>query len=123
MSWDAELIDEDSAAVIGDWNYTHNVNAMAHLVLYPDADIPRSVFDEVFSPQNTPWWRLLDGRGGADGAALLGEIIAGLRATPERFRALNPANGWGNYEQFLALLEQMRDAVPAGARTRWSVSG
>lgn len=121
MSWDADLIDDDNV-VIASWNYTHNTNVMANLVLYPDTDTSRSVFDEVMSPRGTPWWQLLNGSG-ADGAELLGRILAGLRADPGRFRALNPTNGWGDYDQFVAILEQMRSAVPADAPTRWSVTG
>jgi len=35
---------------------------------------------------------------------------------------MNPDNGWGNYDQFLALLKKMRDAIPEWP-TVWSVSG
>lgn len=122
MGWDATLIDHDDE-VIASWNYTHNTNVMANLVLYPDIDTSRGVFDEVMAPQHTPWWQLVDGRSGADGAEQLGRIIAGLRADPNRFRALNPDNGWGDYDQFVGVLEQMRAMVPAGAVTRWSVTG
>jgi hypothetical protein len=54
--------------------------------------------------------------------AFLDRIITGLEADPTRFRAMNPDNGWGNYDQFLALLKKMRDAIPEWP-TVWSVSG
>ena len=60
---------------------------------------------------------------GADGAKLLARIVDGLRAEPDRFRALNPANGWGNYDDFVSLLEERRAAVPAGPTGCWSVIG
>ena len=33
-----------------------------------------------------------------------------LRAEPERFRKLNPPNGWGSYEVFLAFVEEVLEA-------------
>lgn len=123
MSWDAELIDADTSKTLAEWNFTHNTNVMANLVLYPNTDTSRSVAAEVFSPQNTPWWRLLDGTDGPEGAKLLDRIIAGLRADAARFQELNPANGWGDYDSFLAVLVQMRESIPVSGSVSWSVTG
>ncbi len=68
------------------------------------------------------WWDLLHGRTGPEGAQLLDRIIKGLAADPERFRAMNPENGWGDYDSLLARLTEMRDAVPEWPTT-WSVNG
>lgn len=123
MSWDAELVNAGTGDTIGEWNFTHNTNVMANLVLHPDTDTSRTVAQEVFAPQNTSWWRLLDGTDGPEGAKLLDRIIDGLRADPARFRQLNPTNGWGDYDSFLTVLVQMREAIPASGPVSWSVVG
>ena len=122
MSWDADLIDDATGDVVYETNYTHNVNMMANLVLNPDTDTSQTVFEEVFAPKQPSWWVALDGLSGAAGARYLDRIIEGLRADPPRFRALNPENGWGDYDRFVARLEEMRDAVPEAPST-WRVSG
>lgn len=123
MSWDASLID-DRGHVEGDWNYTHNCNGMANAVLDPDYQ-QRSVAEEVFrfvDKSHVSWWKRLDGLSGQEGRKLLDAIITGLEAEPERFRAMNPENGWGDYDSFLAVLREMCGAVPDW-QTVWSVSG
>jgi hypothetical protein len=110
VSWDATLID-DRGHVEFDVNYTHNCNGMANAVLNEDA-----------SETGHSWWRELDQKNGLESVGFLNRIISGLEADPHRFRAMNPDNGWGDYDSFLALLKRMRDAVPAWP-TAWSVSG
>ena len=109
MSWDADLID-DRGHSEGDWNYTHNTSRMANAVLF-DAEFPET------------WWKHLDGMTGADGAALLDRIIRGLEADPARFRAMNPENGWGDYDSFLGVLREMHKASLVEWPTKWSASG
>ncbi len=123
MSWDATLTRSDTGEDVADWNFTHNCNVMANLVLYPDTDTSRTTFQEVFTPQDPSWWKCLHGMDGRQGAEFLGRIVTGMRADPDRYRKLNPDNGWGDYDAFLAVLEEMRAAVPAGTPTRWSVVG
>lgn len=125
MSWNAYLID-DRGHVEGDWNYTHNTNVMANVVLYPDYDPTLGVGEEVLGlgrgrPKST-WWKDLDGLTGPEGAALLNRIIKGMEADPEKFRKMNPDNGWGDYDRFLAVLIEMRDRVPEWP-CRWEVNG
>lgn len=124
MSWDAWLTD-DRGHSEGDWNYTHNCNGMANAVLYADYDTTQTTWNEVFhaDPNRPSWWRVLNGMSGLDGAMFLTNIIKGLEAEPERFRAMNPDNGWGNYDDFLRLLTQMRDAVPENWPSVWGSSG
>lgn len=107
MSWDADLYD-DRGHCEGDWDYTHNCNRMANEVLADDSET---------------WWRRLNGMKGHDGAAFLTRIITGLEAEPDRFRAMNPENGWGDYDTFLKTLTDMRDRVPENWPTVWSTSG
>lgn len=127
MSWTAVLRD-DRGHVEGDWNYTHNTNVVANLALDPNYH-PLSTFDEVFrvSPEakaSAPsWWKQLDSMSGAEGGELLGRIIQGLEADPDRFRAMNPENGWGDYDGFLDVLKEMHRASLVEWPTRWEVSG
>ena len=125
MSWDAYLTN-DRGHEEGEWNYTHNCNGMANAVLYDGYDETLTTAEEVLGigrgrPSQT-WWRELDGLSGPEGAALLDRIITGLEADPERFRAMNPENGWGDFDSFLKVLTEMRSAVPEWPCT-WSASG
>lgn len=135
MSWDAHLTD-DRGHTEGDWNYTHNTSRMIYAVL-EDAGIvlpadtrPCQWLDREkgqwhYAPNghgSVPWWDHLDGMSGPDGAAYLHLIIRGLEADPERFRAMNPPNGWGDYEGLLKILTEMRDRVPEWPTT-WGASG
>lgn len=120
MSWDADLFQEFGPA-LGEWNYTHNCNGMANAVLYDDYE-QQSVFEEVFTPTHVTWWDRLNGMDGIESSKFLETIIRGLERDPERFRAMNPGNGWGNYDSFLATLKEMKAAIPE-ARVRWETSG
>ena len=153
MSWDAYLIDptvephcdcfRDCAggdaceypaypSISGDWNYTHNCNGMIEavidqMVLLPaGVDSTRKPFWTAMGNKNMgrgSWWDLLDGLDGPAGAEFLSVIIKGLEAEPERFRAMNPGNGWGDYDTLLETLREMRDAVPSNTPSRWRVGG
>lgn len=105
MSWDASLVD-DRDQVVGEWNFTHNTSRMIYTAL----------------PLLKPWWAQLSGLSGPEGAAFLHGIIKGLEADPERFRAMNPPNGWGDYDSLVAVLTAMRNAVPEWPTT-WHASG
>jgi hypothetical protein len=104
VSWDATLVD-DYRHVATHWNYTHNCNRMAN-----DAAGVKS------------WWRELDGMSGPEGGAFLTRVVAGLRADPDRYGAMNPDNGWGDYDRFVAVLDDMRRSVPEWPTT-WRVDG
>jgi hypothetical protein len=133
MSWDAWLTD-DRGHDEGEWNYTHNTNAMANTILTDDElmagairwwtarDRPDVVAKIQGGLNAGTWWQCLDGLPGPEGAALLHRIIQGLEADPEGFRAMNPPNGWGNYDDLLTVLTAMRDRVPEWPTT-WSTSG
>jgi hypothetical protein len=113
MSWDAWLID-DRGHEEGSWNYTHNTNRMANAVIDDEFDVQPGEW--------RTWWARLDGLSGPEGAAMLDRIIRGLQADPARFEAMNPENGWGNYDSFVKVLTEMRNAVPEWP-TKWSASG
>lgn len=139
MSWNAHLVD-DRGHTEGDWNYTHNCNGMANIAAEEaGVDIPidttecwalpakpGGAFGLTHYPTGTgdrlSWWRHLDGMSGPEGASFLDKIIRGLEADPDRFRAKNPENGWGDFDSFLKTLTEMRNAVPEWP-TKWSVNG
>lgn len=113
MSWDISLID-DRGHTEGDWSYTHNCNSMIEHVLGDAlAGTPEPFWSSSESGLGRrSWWTLLNGKSGRDGQNLLAAIIIRLEAEPERFRAMNPPNGWGDYDSLLEVLRAMRDAVP-----------
>ena len=131
MSWDAYLYD-DRGHLDGEWGYTHNCNGMANTALRESGyDVPWDEtscqrfrdgrwFTEPYGHQS--WWKVLNGMDGPRGAELLGRIIRGLEADPERFIAMNPPNGWGDYDSFLLVLRDMHKSVPEWP-TVWSTSG
>lgn len=117
MSWDVSLYD-DRGHCEGDWNYTHNCNPMIDAVLQAEPD------ESTFAPHvfGSCWWKNLDGMEGKQGSEFLSRIITGLSGDPERFRAMNPSNGWGNYDQMLSIFQEMRDRVPEWPCV-WKASG
>jgi hypothetical protein len=134
VSWDADLTD-DRGHVEREWNYTHNCNGMANAVLTPEelheggvrwwAKRNRQDVIDRAEADGRPlgsWWDCLDGMEGPEGAAFLDRIIRALEGEPERFVAMNPENGWGDYDSFLKRLTEMRDAVPEWP-TKWTTSG
>ena len=112
MGWWAHLTD-DRGHTEGDWNYTHNCAVMAWVAL-DTAGQP--------VPEGESWWMKLSGLPGPEGAAYLHTIVRELETDPDRYRAMNPSNGWGDYDSFLATLVDMRNAVPEWPTT-WHASG
>ena len=76
-------------------NYTHNCNKMADvaglygIVWRPEENCIVTASD-LISPLETG--------------------IAAMEADPEKFRALNPDNGWGSYDTFIPWLRRYLDA-------------
>lgn len=76
-------------------NVTHNLNRMAMEV---------GIYQCLWHPEDvgvTHAHQLIDP---------LRAAIRAMLADPERFRAHNPANGWGDYEGFLAFCRRLADA-------------
>lgn len=99
------------------FNYTSNVAPMIYRAL-EGAGIGLEAEER--------WWQRLDGMSGPEGRDFLDAVITQLEADPERFRAMNPPNGWGCYDGpdgVLGVLRKMRDAVPDDEGSAWHVSG
>jgi len=75
-------------------NYTWNISPMW---------VEAQVFNELKA----------GGKRGSEIGAALVTGLARMRADPERYRALNPANGWGSYEGALQTLGEIVQAVQA----------
>jgi hypothetical protein len=113
MSWDISLLCNCCGHQIVDENYTHNTSKMIYTVL-------REKGYEL--GDNESWWARLNGMSGPEGAAFLHLIIKGLEADPVRFRAMNPDNGWGDYDRLVGILSKMMLSVPEFSTT-WSGYG
>lgn len=109
MSWDAGFyVTADGHSVhFRDWNYTHNCNRMANEVLGGEAS----------------WWQALDGSDGVLGSNLLGIVLMAFDADPDHFRALNPDNGWGDFDSFRSTLREMYETSRKFPTGRWAVGG
>jgi hypothetical protein len=94
MGWDFSM----GAAVAADGglvslegyeaNYTFNVSPMFYAAL---TEVEGGI-------------RGLNGKTGEVAGLLLERAIERMRAEPERYRAMNPVNGWGNYDGAVDLL-------------------
>ena len=85
-----------------DWNYTYNVSRMWY---------------EVFPKAN----KMVDIDGLTCEASLpvLQHFRDTLKADPERFKALNPPNGWGCYESFVEAIEKLIGAAKKYPNCVW----
>jgi hypothetical protein len=93
MSWDITLTEKQWADVevaeIG--NYTYNVSKMYVVA------IGKSISD-------------FHGMKAIDAVDILSKGYTEMRDNPEKYKAMNPENGWGNYEGALAYLGSLLDA-------------
>lgn len=120
MGWYAHLADYE-------WNFTHNTNGMIEWVL---GDAVAGTSQPWWSKLgghdglgHGAWWDLLDGKTGHQAAPLLDGIVEGLSKQPNRFREMNPPNGWGNYDMLLTILSEMRDASHECPEDVWATGG
>ena len=94
MSWDVWLVTklDDHEIVVWDGpNYTHKTNGMireAGLVEWP------------YEVSDWPAAKLAD---------QLDFALLNLERDPGKYRAMNPSNGWGNYDTLLPVLREVRD--------------
>ena len=104
MSWDIGIHYNGIKFEDASWNYTHNCNEMMREAGYD-------------------WVYHLDGQLLVETLPRFEAMLANLKADPERYRALNPANGWGDYDRLVALwdtiLPRAHDIQAHVADARW----
>lgn len=109
MSYDITfVIPGTTADPVEPWrNYTSNVSRMWYDAIGADKTL-----GDLIDENPTP-------------AALLPYVecgIVAMKADPEKYRAMNPDNGWGNYEGALAYLEWLAQGCrdyPGAEVTVW----
>lgn len=55
-------------------------------------------------------WDMIEGKAGAEALPELTRLIQTMQSDPSTFRGLNPPNGWGDYDSFLEMLREFREA-------------
>jgi hypothetical protein len=60
-----------------------------------------------------PFERGVEGKTAAEILPRLASSLAELQANPEKYRAMNPPNGWGTYEQLIDVVSGMIKAARA----------
>ena len=103
MGWDlmAVVNVDGDERTLESWNYTHNCNPM----------IRGAGFSE--------WPYEVDGMDGKELSRKLDAALRSLRAEPERFRAMNPSNGWGSYDSLVPVLEEVADFAATHPSVTW----
>ena len=71
------------------WNYTYNVSPMWREV-FPDTKMIN-----------------IDGMTCQESLPKLEKFRDALKADPEKFKKMNPDNGWGDYDSFLKAIEEL----------------
>ena len=94
MSWDfgmeVDVGGKEPATLKYDRNYTYNVSPMFYEAMGGDG---------IAS---------IEGKTGEEAAPLLSQAIKAMVEEPEKYKAMNPANGWGDYDGALELLRDLR---------------
>lgn len=128
MSWDVSLYD-DRGHCEGDWNCTHNLNRHIEAALrdigyeLPLYEGSSSLHAAVAGdPKRVAWYSVLNGMDGPTGKEYLCKILTQLRKDPEKYKELDPPNGWGDYYGLIKILDEMIARVPEWP-TKWSASG
>ena len=90
MSYDIWTEGETNGAVALNWNYTYNVQPM-------------------IAKAGLPSLNMLNGVAAPVAVLALDALIDRFYDEPEVYRALNPENGWGDFDGFRQRLEDLRD--------------
>ena len=70
------------------------------------------------------WFRWLNGETLSSAQPFFRAVVCELEANPDTYRAMNPENGWGNYDSLLEVLREMRDVqVPSPPSLVWETYG
>lgn len=104
MSLDVYLVREET---VFDYNITHNLNKMAEAAgLYKVLWRPEEI-GVTYSAEALP---------------ILKEGLKKLVDEPEKFKAMNPENGWGSYEGLLKFVVNYIEACEVSPELRIRVS-
>lgn len=121
MSWDADLIVTDvdgNETCFGDWNFTHNLNPAINEALgNPEVS---TYWAKQFGGC---WWEVFNGKTGKETKDAFQVILDAFAADPEKYKAMEPDNGWGRIEHLVPVLEQMRDACEKHPSAVWKITG
>ena len=82
-------MEKDKEEISESFNYTYNVSQMWK----------EATNDEKMIP--------IEGLTGAEAKPLLLSGLEKLQENPEKFRAMNPDNKWGDYDRFILWIEQL----------------
>lgn len=85
------------------WNYTYNASPMWYEV-YPE--------DDRMIP--------IDGMTGEQALPKIEKAVAIMKEDPDRFKKLEPTNGWGSYKDFVLSLEELALACRKHPKAVWS---
>lgn len=94
MSWDLTIIVDDNHEcrhVEHDWNYTHNTNPM------------------IRAAGLDAWASGVDGMACFELERRLRRVLFEFDRAPSRFRAMNPPNGWGDFDRLRDVLREIAD--------------
>lgn len=97
MSWDISIITNKCEACgrydgeVFDVNYTSNVYPM----------LREASFD----------WDDIEGKSCQEALPIVQELLDKMEVDPEKFRKLNPVNGWGDFDRFYQVLESFKKAL------------
>lgn len=82
------------------------------LTVHASGDV--CVYDANMTSNVAPMWRkagieLRHAKGMVSGALVyrLAEAVAAMKASPDEYKAMNPATGWGDYDGALKFLEDL----------------
>lgn len=93
------------------------------------APIPIWAYDWNYTTNCAPMWRAaganlaeFDGKPAGECAEILRDAIAELVANPEKYRAMDPENGWGSYDSLLPALRKLLEGFDEAPRAIVRVS-
>jgi len=66
--------------------------------------------------------RALDGAPCSEAGGVIARAVERMEADPDTYRAMNPPNGWGDYEGALAFLRRLAEACAEHPRATVRVS-
>lgn len=108
MSWDIGIEVNGVHFENADWNYTHNCNEMMRQAGYD-------------------WVYHLSGQRVCETLPRFQAMLDELESHPQKYRAMNPENGWGSYDslckkwrEILPRAKEIVESVPNATWWEWS---